>query len=239
LRIFKAIFLDRDGTICGSDQARNRLRDERIAEIAARPGFSLRGKTYESVLMAAEKAVGGFPRTMEEEKRYRLKFFELLLRRLGVRDNLAAHSKELLAEFAPWFQIVAYPDAPVVMRELKRAGFKIGVISNTLPSLPLTMKTMGLDQYVDMCVASSLIRVSKPASKVFTSTLAAFGVQPHESIFVDDLIDNVISARELGMAAFHIDRQRKTKSADPFEINDFWPLLDFLGLAQEGDLWTQ
>jgi len=237
LRIYKAIFLDRDGTICGSYQERNRLRDKRIGEMVGKPDFALSSKMYETALAAAEKAVGGFPRTMDEEKVYRLKFFELVLRQAGAKGDLKEYTRELLDKFAPWYQITAYPDAPVVMRELKRAGFKIGVISNTLPSLPLTMATMGLDKLVDMCVASSLIRASKPASKVFTKALVALGVQAHEAMFVDDLRDNVLAARKLGMAAFHIDRQRKIKPKNPFEINDLWPLLDFLGLAHEGDLW--
>jgi 2-haloacid dehalogenase len=58
------------------------------------------------------------------------------------------------------------------------------------------------DHFGDIIV-SGVEKVVKPNPEIYALALRRFGLQPGEAIFIDDNLDNVISARENGFAAHH------------------------------------
>ena len=65
-----------------------------------------------------------------------------------------------------------------------------------------------LDRF-DFVVNSSRLGMIKPDPAIYHHTLDRLGVEAHEAIFVDDLPENVVAARELGIHAiqFQSDAQ--------------------------------
>jgi HAD superfamily hydrolase (TIGR01509 family) len=45
--------------------------------------------------------------------------------------------------------------------------------------------------------------VAKPDARIYLRTLLRLGVQPEEAVFVDDKMENVEAARQLGMHSIH------------------------------------
>lgn len=91
-------------------------------------------------------------------------------------------------------------NAREVLRTLRDLGLKVGVLSNTLPSIDRTLRFVGLDDLVDVAVATCTLGVHKPDAGAYQHAAAALGVQPDEVLFVDDKIENVLAARALGHA---------------------------------------
>jgi putative hydrolase of the HAD superfamily len=96
------------------------------------------------------------------------------------------------------------PDAPDVLRELRRRGIKIGVLSNTM--WPRTQHERIFDRdgvldLIDGAVYSSEIPWTKPHPEAFRAAMAAVGVaEPAECVFVGDRpFDDVHGARGAGM----------------------------------------
>ncbi len=82
------------------------------------------------------------------------------------------------------------PGALEAVRNLREAGLRIGLISNTGPSpgraLRHVLQWHGLLPHFDALTFSDEVGVCKPASEVFQRTLAALGAAPGAAVFVGD-----------------------------------------------------
>ena len=96
------------------------------------------------------------------------------------------------------------PDAAGVMRELRRRGIKIGVLSNTMwprARHELIFARDGLLDLIDGAVYSSEIPWTKPHPEAFRAAMAAIGVtRPGECVYVGDRpFDDVHGAQRAGL----------------------------------------
>ena len=96
------------------------------------------------------------------------------------------------------------PDAPDVLRELRRRGIKIGVLSNTMWPRAAHERIFIRDELFDLidgAVYSSEIEWTKPHPEAFRAAMAAVGVaDPAACVFVGDRpYDDVHGAKSAGM----------------------------------------
>jgi putative hydrolase of the HAD superfamily len=96
------------------------------------------------------------------------------------------------------------PDAAEVMRDLRRRGIKIGVLSNTMWPRARHERIFtrdGLLDLIDGAVYSSEIPWTKPHPEAFRAAMAAVGVtRPQDAVYVGDRpFDDVHGAHEAGM----------------------------------------
>ncbi|MCL5997749.1 MAG: HAD family phosphatase [Chloroflexi bacterium] len=83
-----------------------------------------------------------------------------------------------------------------------RPRFKTGILSNTWPHMPATNKRLfGFDAPVDAAVYSFNEGITKPSPHIYRVALERLGVRPEQAVFVDDFIENIDAAREVGMPA--------------------------------------
>jgi putative hydrolase of the HAD superfamily len=128
--------------------------------------------------------------------------------RLGLRaDDLQAFRQDFFAGDAVDPILVAYVD------HLRAAGYHLGLLSNASDDA----RTAFRDQYAildhfDTLTVSSEEGVMKPDPRIYEIALARAGVQPHEAVFVDDVLANVEGARRVGMHAVHFKTTEQTIS---------------------------
>lgn len=87
---------------------------------------------------------------------------------------------------------------------------KTAVLSNAwLHAREDFSRQYGLDRVVDMMIFSSEEKLAKPDERIYKIALERLGVSPQETIFVDDMTENVKAALGLGMHAiqFHDTQQ--------------------------------
>ncbi|WP_337844369.1 HAD family phosphatase [Thermus sp.] len=100
------------------------------------------------------------------------------------------------------------PGALDLLKALKAQGLKVGVLSNTLPSLRESLAHHGLAEYVDGFYASCTLGVAKPDPRAFLLALQDLGIPPREVFYLDDDPENVRVARALGLRAeIHVPGQ--------------------------------
>jgi putative hydrolase of the HAD superfamily len=87
--------------------------------------------------------------------------------------------------------------------------YKLGVVSDTWPSLERVFKNAGLREYFSSFVMSSVLGVLKPHELMFNTALSELNIKPEEAIFIDDNIVNVKAAIKLGMQGIVILRGDK------------------------------
>ena len=149
-----------------------------------------------AVLRSAEKSLWEI-----SEREQRSATLEEVFSRAGV----AATEAFLDSYFQAWEpHTLTDPDAAGVMRQLRRRGIKIGVLSNAMwPRVhhERIFTRDGLLDLIDGAVYSSEIPWTKPHPEAFRAAMAAIGAtRPRDCVYVGDRpFDDVHGAREAGL----------------------------------------
>jgi putative hydrolase of the HAD superfamily len=91
-------------------------------------------------------------------------------------------------------------DVAALIRTLS-GQFRLAVLSNSPPGLARWLNDWQLLQFFDVVFCSGDEGIAKPDPRAFRATIERLGVEPHESLFVDDTLQHVETARALGLHA--------------------------------------
>ena len=222
---YKAIFFDRDGTLTYYVQEKINWRDRLIEEWSGKP-FEL---PYNKMIMLFNKSKEKRPykyKNLEDEKEFFQRYYKYLLIEEGVTEKVEERAKLLFDELWCNGDRALYPETIEVLEYFKNKGFKIGVISDTSPSLQYSLEQLGVAKYFDCFIASSLVGVGKPNPRIFNAALDSVGVKAEESLYVDDYKPEADGARKQGFTSFLIDRNLKEKKES--EISSLKEIIDFV-----------
>ncbi|MFC5847907.1 HAD family hydrolase [Deinococcus petrolearius] len=206
----RAVLFDRDDTLAWTDPS-----VYREAALWTAERFGLDARAVGGALRAQweERASGWWHlRSEEDEAQFWTDYGLELVERMGLPPSAAP---DLMAAFPYERYMKPAPGARAVLSELRARGLKIGVLSNTLPSIGRTLSAVGLDDLVDVALATCTLGVHKPEARAFLLAAGALGVAPGEVLFIDDRAENVEGARAVGMRAELIDLRGQTPGALP------------------------
>jgi len=123
------------------------------------------------------------------------------------RAGVTASAAFLASYYEAWDpHTLTDPDAPVLLRELRRRGIRIGVLSNTMWPRDAHERIFIRDEVFDLidgAVYSSEIPWVKPHPEAFRAAMRAVGMtDPADCVFVGDRpYDDVHGAKSAGMRA--------------------------------------
>ncbi len=114
-------------------------------------------------------------------------------------------ANEIQLVFAEWFSILTPIHSTVeVLRQLKRDGYKLYVISNFHEAaFSYVYRKYDWFSLFDGLVISYQIKALKPEPSIYRALLEKYDLVPEQSVFVDDSLANIEGARQLGMAGVH------------------------------------
>ncbi len=125
-------------------------------------------------------------------------------------------------------KFVFYDDVQKNLQELGK-HYKLGLISDTWPSLERVFTNAGIRSYFSSFIISSKLGVLKPDSKMYSKALEELGVRHNEAIFIDDSLVNVEAAKSLGIQGIHIIRgELRCDEKGCSHIKDLNELLELL-----------
>lgn len=85
---------------------------------------------------------------------------------------------------------------------LKEKGYHLYILSNySTYVLEKTMPDMSFLKYMDGTIFSCYVKQLKPEADIYETLLNRFGLEPSESVFIDDRAENCEAARKLGIHA--------------------------------------
>ncbi|MGQ9629002.1 MAG: HAD family hydrolase [bacterium] len=121
------------------------------------------------------------------------------------------------------------PEVHLVLDQLKRRGYTMGVVSNWDDTLPEICAKYGLTKYFDFILASQVVGSEKPDPGIFCLALQKAGVPPERAVHVGDFYyADVVGARRAGITPVLLDRQGIFPDADCTRIEDIREILDLL-----------
>ena len=222
---YKAIFFDRDGTLTYFTKEKEAWRDGKIVEWSGKP-FEL---SYEKMMNLFHKASEGkkpWYKNLEDEREFFKRYYKYLLIEEGITEDIDNRAELLFNELWCNGDRALFPETIEVLEYFKNHGYKMGVISDTSPSLEYTLLQLGIAKYFTSFTASSLVGAGKPSPIIFNAALNAQGVAAEESIYVDDYKIEADGAREQGFTSFLIDRTGENQ--DKWTINSLKQLIEFV-----------
>ncbi len=123
---------------------------------------------------------------------------EFNIRDVDVRENLLGRKFESDG--------VVFGDVLEFARGLKERGLKIAVLSNTIQPHERIFTSKGATDPFEHIFLSHQVKLRKPDPKIYLHALRELQVEPDESLFVDDLKENVEAAQKLGMHTVLADK---------------------------------
>ncbi|MDV3426720.1 MAG: HAD family hydrolase [Bacillota bacterium] len=84
--------------------------------------------------------------------------------------------------------------------------YKLGVVSDTWPSLKRVFINKGLMKYFSVFIMSSIYGSNKSEKLLFKIALEKLNLKPSQALFIDDSEVNLIAAEEFGLMTVLIDR---------------------------------
>ena len=82
--------------------------------------------------------------------------------------------------------IVPEPDVLETLDRLKQRGYRLGLISDCGPSVPLLFPQSPLARFIDVPVFSCEERIKKPSSSIYQRICQRLEIEPQECIYVGD-----------------------------------------------------
>lgn len=222
---YKAIFFDRDGTLTYFDKNKEKWRDNIITEWSGKP-FKL---PYEKIMKLFNMASDGkkpWYKTLDDERDFFKRYYKFLLIEEGVVEFVEERAEILFNELWCNGDRKLFPETIEVLEYFKNKGYKMGVISDTSPSLEFTLQQLGIAKYFTSFTASSLVGAGKPSPIIFHAALTAQGVTAEESIYVDDYKPEADGARRQGFTSFLIERSGNSDSK--WKITNLIQLIEFV-----------
>ncbi|MGB4659996.1 MAG: HAD family phosphatase [Mobilitalea sp.] len=113
---------------------------------------------------------------------------------------------EILSFFDNFDQIVTEYDysAPFVQK-LKANGYQVYLLSNYGRRYFIkATEVFEFYKYVDGGVISYEVNFIKPEPEIYEALISKYNINPTEAVFLDDMNENLVAAREFGFHTIHV-----------------------------------
>ncbi len=220
---YTTIFFDRDNTLTHGNPLNKEFLHSHIELWSGKP----LDMSYEKMLDLFYQVSGTkkpWLKSVEKGIKFYKKYYYYLLKGEGITQHLTERAQILFKRL--WNNNhVAFPETETVLKKLKQKGYSLGVISDTFPSLKLSLEKIGLAKYFSSFTCSSEVMAYKPDPKIFTAALTKHNAKASECIYIDDYDIEADGARKLGFTSFLIDRS-KTRTGE-WIVSSLSEVLDF------------
>jgi 2-haloacid dehalogenase len=90
---------------------------------------------------------------------------------------------------------------------LKKQYKLFGLTNWSAETFPIALERFSFLQEFDGIVVSGIEKMIKPDFEIFYLLLHRYQLKAHESVFIDDNINNIIAAKEIGFHVIHINEK--------------------------------
>lgn len=102
-----------------------------------------------------------------------------------------------LREFEKRFHV--NEDVRDIVKAMAKQGYPVALLSNTIDPHLSFMRTTHLFDLFDVLIFSNEVGYEKPAPEIYQAALEKLHVKAEETLFVDDLLENVEGANAVGI----------------------------------------
>jgi len=146
-------------------------------------------------------------RSKEEKMALYMEYQRVVLKEAGITPDEKVVLRLLGMMQQAKMNLVLFDDVTAALDDLKRRGYKVGLISNIEQDMTTTLDKLGLSKRLDIVVTSQDAGFTKPQPEIFRYALEKAGVAAAEAVYVGDQYQvDVLGANSAGMQGILIDR---------------------------------
>jgi HAD superfamily hydrolase (TIGR01549 family) len=187
------------------------LGPDGYARLGRRHGLDLDPARYEDARREALATLERHPELDHDEEIWVL-FTQRIIEGMGGSGATYAAAVEMERSWAHAHHFELYEDALPTLGRLRRAGLAIGLLSNSARDLDQFVAHHGLT--VEAVLTSGTHGKTKPHDSIFRRMLGLLSVSPDAAVMVGDSVEeDVAGAREVGIRAVLVDRERRYPDA--------------------------
>lgn len=135
-------------------------------------------------------------------------YMSMVFKELGIKNQKL--TVKLMQHLKKGTSFRLFPDVKKILKYLKKAGFKLGVISNASPEAENILKRTGINNIFDSVIISENVGFEKPDVMIFKSALKTLKVLPQDAIYVgDNFIADIKGAIKAGILPVWLHRKSK------------------------------
>lgn len=136
--------------------------------------------------------------------------FGNILQKEGICNPFGAESCCKLFRLLSRERFQLFPDSIPVLKEIKKNGYAMGVVSDAQKVFCLEEGEMlGLNQFFDHIVLSTQYGFRKPDPRLFAIACSLLDVEPAQSVYIgDDPRKDVKGAKQAGLSAILVNRNQ-------------------------------
>jgi len=200
----KALLFDFGGTLAFLDY-------ELLASEFSRPGRKLDALTLELAEYRGRAMIDRYMmagETRDVNRGYE-EFFREWLGAAGIPEaeirECGERFQKIHREATLWR--VVRPGTREALERLKRAGYKLAIVSNAEGQVASDAQRFGLAEFFDTIIDSHIVGVAKPDPRIFQIALERLGIAPNEARYAGDIYSiDMVGARAAGIEARLIDQ---------------------------------
>lgn len=122
----------------------------------------------------------------------------------GLREIINSIKQKYTKEIIPKYCEPDYSKI-IMLKRLKRRGFKLACCSNSVKeTLHMMLRSAQLFEYFDLILGNDEVSNPKPDPEIYQTAFTRLGVQPSESIVVEDAPHGVAAARASGANVYEV-----------------------------------
>lgn len=194
----KVIFFDAGGVLFDTPIK----GDDRIRNLLTERGYSK--SKIDFAILKAKQIQLPFITTWNEEEQYYKHYYGTIAEELGEID--LKHELFYFTHFAGHCEL--FPEVKNVLEELSKV-YKLGVISNAMPSMDWIFDRLGIRKYFEAIILSAFVKEEKPGEAIYNIALTQMQSKKEESIFIDDKLENIEGSERVGIRGLYLDRNRQ------------------------------
>jgi putative hydrolase of the HAD superfamily len=223
----RAVLFDVDFTLAKPGPA---LGPEGYVTAGARHGLTLDPARFDAARDAALVHLQHHPELDHDDEIWFAFTESIVLGMGGVQPASYACAVDITRGWELHENFELYEDTVPVLGELRRAGVKIGLLTNSSRDVHAFALHHGLD--VDAAVGSLDHGKTKPHASIFRAVLDLLEVEPRDAVMVGDTVaDDIDGARAIGMRAILVDRLGRNPDFEG-RLDDLYGLPAALGLPR-------
>ncbi len=122
-------------------------------------------------------------------------------------ETFAGYFEEVFAHYGTGEAWALYPDVFPTLREIRRRGLRLAVLSNFDQRLHPVLNALGIAEFFESVTLSGEHGVAKPDGRIFAAALAALELPPDACLHVgDDPTNDWQGASDAGLRVFRLNR---------------------------------
>jgi 2-haloacid dehalogenase len=131
-----------------------------------------------------------------------------------LQDKFPEHVVKIQLYYDKWEKMIKgyIPQNVTILRKLKEKYKLYGLTNWSAETFPIVFKRYSFFKLFDGIVISGEEKLIKPDKKIFERMLERYHLEAKNSLFIDDNMNNIQAAKEIGFATIHVQEKTDLKT---------------------------